>query len=68
MQVWSVYIIRCGDDSLYTGITTELPRRLREHGGTGTAGAKYLRGRGPRSCIPAAPPPATVKRCASSDA
>lgn len=51
MQVWSVYIIRCGDDSLYTGITTELPRRLREHGGTGTAGAKYLRGRGPLQLV-----------------
>jgi putative endonuclease len=51
MQVWSVYIIRCGDDSLYTGITTELARRLREHGGEGAAGAKYLRGRGPLQLV-----------------
>ena len=39
-------MIRCGNDSLYTGITTEPVRRLREHAGT-RAGAKYLRGRGP---------------------
>ncbi len=48
--MWSVYIIRCGDDSLYTGITTALARRLREHSG-GAAGAKYLRGRGPLELV-----------------
>lgn len=47
MRGWSVYIIRCGDGTLYTGITTEIARRLREHEGAGIAGAKYLRGRGP---------------------
>lgn len=47
MRGWSVYIIRCGDGTLYTGITTEIARRLREHEGVGMAGAKYLRGRGP---------------------
>lgn len=39
-----VYIIRCGDGSLYTGITTDVRRRLAEHR-SGT-GAKYTRGRG----------------------
>ena len=43
---WSVYILRCGDDSLYTGITTDVSRRIREHE-SGRVGAKYLRGRGP---------------------
>jgi len=43
---WSVYIVRCADDSLYTGITTNLARRLREHN-SDRAGAKYTRPRRP---------------------
>ena len=42
---WQVYIILCTDDSLYTGITTDLERRLRQHGGG--RGARYFRGRRP---------------------
>ena len=43
--VWNVYILGCSDDSLYTGITKDLERRLAEHeNGTG---AKYTKGRGP---------------------
>ena len=42
---WFVYILRCGDDTLYTGITDDLPHRLEMHR-TGK-GAKYTRGRGP---------------------
>ena len=41
---WYVYIIRASDDSLYTGITTDLERRLKQHQ-TGEGGAKYFRGR-----------------------
>lgn len=42
---WQVYIILCSDDSLYTGITTDVERRFAQHrGGTG---AKYFRGRSP---------------------
>lgn len=40
-----VYIIRCNDDSLYTGYTTDVKRRVKEHN-TGN-GAKYTRGRTP---------------------
>ena len=40
---WHVYIIRASDDSLYTGITTDLERRLEQHK-TGKGGTKYLRG------------------------
>jgi hypothetical protein len=29
---WSVYILRCSDGSLYTGITNDLPKRLKGHG------------------------------------
>ena len=43
---YSVYILRCGDGSLYTGIATDVARRLQEHE-SGPRGAKYLRGRGP---------------------
>ncbi len=42
---WFVYMLRCVDGTLYTGITTDLDRRLAAHNG-GT-GAKYTRGRGP---------------------
>ena len=42
---WQVYIILCSDESLYTGITTDLERRLAQH--TGGHGAKYFRGRQP---------------------
>ncbi|WFP51815.1 GIY-YIG nuclease family protein [Methylomonas sp. EFPC3] len=45
MAVWSVYIIECCDGSLYTGITTDVERRFRQHL-TGT-GAKYFRSKQP---------------------
>ena len=45
METWFLYIIRCRDQSLYTGITTDVSRRLAMHK-SGT-GARYLRGRGP---------------------
>ena len=41
---WYVYIARASDETLYTGITTDLERRLAEHQ-SGKAGAKYFRGR-----------------------
>jgi putative endonuclease len=47
---WSLYLLRCGDGSLYTGIATDVARRLAEHDGGGR-GAKYLRGRGPLSLV-----------------
>ena len=46
MKPWFVYILRCADDTLYTGVSTDVARRLREHE-TGKAGAKYTRARGP---------------------
>lgn len=45
MPLWTVYILRCADGSLYTGITVDLVARLAKHN-AGT-GAKYTRGRGP---------------------
>ena len=47
IHIWYVYMLRCGDGSLYTGSTTDVARRLREHqNGTG---AKYTRARPPVS-------------------
>lgn len=43
---YSLYIVRCADGHLYTGIAVDVARRLREHE-AGSRGAKYLRGRGP---------------------
>lgn len=42
-----VYILRCADDSLYTGITTDIERRLIEHNSDNKKGAKYTRVRRP---------------------
>lgn len=45
MKCWSVYILECGDGSLYTGITNDVPARLVAH--QEGRGAKYTKGRGP---------------------
>jgi predicted GIY-YIG superfamily endonuclease len=47
MSDWIVYVLRCSDDSLYTGVTTDLKRRLEEH--NSGSGAKYTRSRLPVS-------------------
>ena len=46
---WFVYILRCADGSLYTGITTNLERRCRQHN-AGTA-SRYTRGRRPTKLV-----------------
>lgn len=44
---WQLYLIRCGDGSLYTGIAADIERRFAEHQSQGPKCAKYLRGRMP---------------------
>ena len=44
-QTWWAYLVRCADDTLYAGITTDLERRVTEHN-TGS-GARYTRARRP---------------------
>ncbi len=44
-----VYIVRCSDDSLYTGYTTDVERRVSEH--NSGDGAKYTRGRTPVTVV-----------------
>ena len=45
-KAWYVYVIRASDDSLYTGITTDVQRRFKEHMST-AKGARFFRGRSP---------------------
>lgn len=46
---WFLYILRCGDDTLYTGITDDVEKRLQKH--QEGKGAKYTRGRGPLELV-----------------
>ena len=58
---WYVYILRCADSSLYTGVTTDPERRLREHNGVLKGkGAKYTRTRRPVTLATAIPLPSKV--------
>ena len=47
--VWYLYILRCGDGTLYTGITTDVEKRLETH--RSGKGAKYTRGRLPLELV-----------------
>ena len=44
---YHVYMVRCADRSLYTGITNDLERRLMQHNGKMWGGARYTRAKGP---------------------
>ena len=46
---WYIYILRCGDDTLYTGITDDVEKRFAAH--CAGKGAKYTRGRGPLTLV-----------------
>ncbi|WP_133010229.1 GIY-YIG nuclease family protein [Marinomonas flavescens] len=47
MSEWSIYIIKTRLDTLYTGITTDVERRFKEHSSANKRGARYLKGKGP---------------------
>lgn len=53
MTIWFVYLIRCADNSLYTGITTDVERRVETH--RAGKGAKYLKTRRPFKLVFSAP-------------
>ncbi|HEB81815.1 MAG TPA: GIY-YIG nuclease family protein [Gammaproteobacteria bacterium] len=48
---WFVYILRCTDNSLYTGVTTDISKRLDQHNGILKNGAKYTRARQPVTLV-----------------
>ena len=45
--MWFVYIVRCADDSLYTGIAKDVERRIVEHNSSAALAASYTRARRP---------------------
>ena len=47
---WQVYLLRCNDNSLYAGITTDIHRRLQQHNNS-KLGAKYTRARRPVTLV-----------------
>ena len=49
MSDWYLYLVSCGDGSLYTGVTTDVDRRFKAH--QEAQGAKYLKGRGPLALV-----------------
>lgn len=49
-KLWALYLIRTACNRLYTGVTTDMARRLRQHQ-SGKGGAKWLRNKGPLSLV-----------------
>ena len=45
-KLWFLYVVRCKDNTFYTGITTDITRRLNEHNSS-KQGAKYTKTRRP---------------------
>lgn len=58
MSQWQVYVLRCSDDTLYTGVTTDVERRVNEHNQDNKVAAKYTRMRRPVELV-------YTERCAS---
>ena len=50
-DTWRVYIVRCADGSLYTGIAIDLERRIAEHNADNGLGASYTRSRRPVTLV-----------------
>ncbi len=50
-EQWQVYILRCADNTLYTGVAKDLEKRLRQHNGELVGGPKYTSGRRPVSLL-----------------
>lgn len=48
---WYTYILRCADSSLYTGVTTDVNRRLQEHNQDNKKGARYTKVRRPVTLV-----------------
>jgi putative endonuclease len=55
LRNWMLYVLRCGDGTLYAGITTDLERRLAAH--AAGRGARYTRGRAPLDVVACWPYP-----------
>ena len=62
-DIWFVYILRCADETLYTGVTTDIERRIEEHNDS-PKGAKYTRVRRPVVLAHSEPFPDRSTACA----
>ena len=51
MSLWYLYLVETANGTLYTGISTDPERRLRQHNGELAGGAKALRGKGPLKLV-----------------
>ncbi len=51
LKKWSVYLLRCVNNSVYCGISNDVERRFKEHQNMGKKTAKYLRGKGPLQLV-----------------
>lgn len=51
MSNWFIYMVECADGSLYTGVATDVERRVKEHNGKSSKAARYTRSRQPVSLI-----------------
>lgn len=51
LSTWFVYMIRTRIGTLYTGVTTDVERRFKEHSEAGKKGARYLKGKGPLTLV-----------------
>ncbi|MFT5705991.1 MAG: putative endonuclease [Oceanospirillaceae bacterium] len=47
LKAWFTYMLRCADDTLYAGVTTDCQRRVNEHNGLQKGGARYTQARRP---------------------
>lgn len=48
---WSIYMVKTRLNTVYTGISTDVERRFKEHSGDSKRGARYLKGKGPLELI-----------------
>lgn len=62
-RTWHVYILRCADDTLYTGVTVDVARRVEEHNASEKA-AKYTRSRRPLALVYSEAFPTRSSACA----
>jgi putative endonuclease len=51
MHTWHIYIVRCSDNTLYTGVTKDIERRVTEHNTNNKLGARYTQSRRPVTLV-----------------
>jgi putative endonuclease len=62
-DTWFVYLLRCADDTLYAGVTTDVARRVDEHNHSDKLGARYTRARRPVQLFHSEPAASRAEAC-----